>query len=140
MVISNETSQFLRNFLLNLQEMELWLGTKINWLVENQKKWFLFALHSYCHARDMFQEEQHATFEELRITCDCFNFRSCRCTSLREKFYGYWKTFFFNFASFSREPFSKLPYYSCAGGKYPFLSYWLLFKSNEVKILLGMLL
>ena len=60
------------------------------------KNRFPFALYSYCHSRDIFKElsklSQHATFEDLRITCGCLSFRCCRYTSSTEN--GYCITFF----------------------------------------------
>ena len=63
------------------------------------RKRFPFALCNNSHVPDVFEEVakllQHATFEDLRVTFDCLSFRSCRCTSFREKMlYGYCIIFF----------------------------------------------
>ena len=96
------------------------------------KNRFPFALYSYCHSRDIFKElsklSQHATFEDLRITCGCLSFRCCRYTSSTEK----------NVLWLLHNIFScKSTNYPRARYKYSFLRYWIFFKIYGVKRLLA---
>ena len=74
--------------------MDLRLGTKIFWFVQNPKKVSHLPSTVTVTRGTFFKEatklSQHATFGDFRITFDCLSFRRCRRTSFREKkFYGY---------------------------------------------------
>ena len=89
------------------------------------KKTFLFALHSYCPARDIFKEltklSQHATFQS-RVTVSVLEIVDVHLSE---------KKCFMVIAEYIFMQIDQLLY------KYSFLRYWFLFKINGIKGLLA---